>query len=334
MAGFLRRLLRPRRHETGVSLEEYAIYLETSHWRSAPQPNITRARVIPRLFPLREVRAVVWDVYGTLLYCRHDGESSRFLEENPAVLLAFDRTIEFFRMWPAMSKSRLSPGQYLHNQFRELAGQLLVEKNVRGRQHPELKLDQVWERLINRLRKGGYRFEEKVVGPPSSFARKVALFCDESLERTVLFPGALEAVKTLAERGIRQGLAGDGQVYTNAQLVKSLVRAGGPRALGELFDPLLCSYSFEVGRRRPDPALYQALAARLAQYDLEPEQVLVVGNDLLHDVMVPATLGFRTALFAGDAATARLRRDEPEVARARPDAVLLEIGQIAQVVGA
>ena len=52
MAGFLRRLLRPRRHETGVSLEEYAIYLETSHWRSAPQPNITRARVIPRLFPL------------------------------------------------------------------------------------------------------------------------------------------------------------------------------------------------------------------------------------------------------------------------------------------
>ena len=330
----LRRMFRRGGRPTrGFSLEDYAVYLESTHWQPAINPVLTRARVPQRVEPLRGVKAVIWDVYGTLLYCHHEGESRRFLGDGPEVGLAFERTVEFFRMWPALSKSRLAPGEYVRRQFQELAGQVLVEKNVRGRRYPELRLEAVWERLLHRLQKGGYTFEAELVGPAPAFARKIALFCDESYERTTLFPGALEAVKGLADRGILQGLAGDGQVYTNAQLVKGLARAGGPRRLGGIFDPLLCCYSCEVGRHRPDPAVYQALVPRLAGRGIEPGEVLLVGNDLLHDVLLPASLGFRTALFAGSADTVRLHPDEPAAARVRPDAILIRMDQVLEVVG-
>jgi len=332
MGRFLRRLFRRRLAAQGISLDEYALYLERSHWQAPLRPSLSRARVPQHTPALPGIKAVIWDAYGTLLYCRHDGESRRFLEEGPAIITAFDRTVAFFRMWPAMSKSRMSPGAYLAHQFRDLAGELLVEKNVRGRRHPEIKLEQVWERLLRRLGKGGYAFDADIVGPIPAFAQKAALFCDESLERTALFPGALEALATLAERGVRQGIAGDGQVYTNAQLVKALVRDGGPRTLSAFFDPLLFSYSYEVSTHRPDPALYRALIPRLAERGIQPGETLVVGNDMVNDVVVPASLGFRTALFAGDAETVRLHADDPAAHRARPNAILIDIRQVCDVV--
>lgn len=332
MRGILRRLLKRGGKTPGLSLDEYALVLETSHWQAPLEPTLTRARV-PQLLPkLKGIKAVIWDVYGTLLYCTHDGESRRFLEERPAVALAFERTIQHFRMWPAMSRSRLAPGEYLWKQFRELAGQVLVEKNLRGSDHPEIKLEQVWQRLLVRLGKGGFTYDPAVVGPAPAFAQKIALFCDETLQRTALFPGALEAVQALNERGIRQGVACDGQVYTNAQLVKGLARAGGPAALGTLFDPMFFSYSYEVSVTRPNAAVYRALARRLAERGITPSEALVVGNDAMHDVMVPASVGFRAALFAGSADTVRLREGEADLNRCRPDAILVEIGQVNDII--
>jgi len=330
MAGFLRRLFGGGR-KNGLSLHDYALFLETSHWTSPVEPTITRARV-PQITPrLPGIKAVIWDVYGTLLYCHHEGESRRFLEETDAVGEAFEVTVEHFRMWPAMSKSRLSPGAYLWNQFQELAGQVVVEKNVRGNEHPEINLGNIWHHLIQRLQKGGFAYDAGVLGPPPSFAQKVALFCDETLERTALFPGAREALTALKERGILQGLACDGQVYTGAQLVKALARAGGARSLGAYFDPMLCSFSYEVSVARPAPALYRALLKRLRDRGIEPREVLIVGNNLGLDVALPAAMGCRTALFAGSADTVRLQQDSGAAHRARPDAMIIEMEQVVEV---
>jgi putative hydrolase of the HAD superfamily len=333
MSGFLDRLRGKRDARAGLSLDDYAIYLDGSHWKTPVEPALTRARLPQFLPPLKGVRAVIWDVYGTLLYCRHDGESTRFLEERPEVSAAFARTVDYFRMWPAMSKSASrggAPGEYLRNQFRTLAEELLVEKGLQGRQHAEFKIEQVWERLLVRLVKGGFTFEAAMVGPPSAFAQKIALFADESFERTTLFPGAAETLAGLHQKGLRQGVAADGQVYTNAQLVKALVHAGLPRTLAAFFDPMLFSYSYEVSARRPDPALYQALVRRLAERGIKPHEALVVGNNLEYDVRLPANLGFRTALFAGDAQT--VHPHDADFARAKPDAIVHEMKQVLQIV--
>lgn len=59
--------------------------------------------------------------------------------------------------------------------------------------------------------------------------------------------------------------------------------------LGELFDFAL--NAVEVGRPKPEPAMFQAALARLG---LEPCQIVHVGDEPHHDVQGAAQAGFRT----------------------------------------
>ena len=73
------------------------------------------------------------------------------------------------------------------------------------------------------------------------------------------------------------------------------------------FDPQLRYYSFEHRCGKPGAELYTAAREELERRSVAADEVLFVGNDMLNDVMAAAREGFRTALFAGDARSLRLR---------------------------
>ena len=98
------------------------------------------------------------------------------------------------------------------------------------------------------------------------------------------------------------------------------------------FDPVLRYYSYELGRAKPDPWLYEIAAAELGRRGVSPQETLYVGNDMRNDVWPAAKAGFRTALFAGDERSLRLREDEAKSELAvDPDAVVTELTQIIQL---
>ena len=61
---------------------------------------------------------------------------------------------------------------------------------------------------------------------------------------------------------------------------------------------------------------------------ISAEQVLYVGNDLLNDVMAAASVGFRTALFAGDQRSLRWRSGDARVEGIQPDVVITHLPQL------
>lgn len=62
---------------------------------------------------------------------------------------------------------------------------------------------------------------------------------------------------------------------------------------------------------------------------VQSHQILYVGNDMLNDILPASKTGFRTALFAGDARSLRLRSDEAACRGLEPDTVLTDLRQLS-----
>ena len=74
--------------------------------------------------------------------------------------------------------------------------------------------------------------------------------------------------------------------------------------------------------------MFRDVLTRLAERGIEPGQTLYVGNDMRNDVLTAARSGCRTALFAGDRRSLRLRGDDPDCRGLRPDLVITEWTQL------
>ena len=116
-------------------------------------------------------------------------------------------------------------------------------------------------------------------------------------------------------------------IVSNAQFFTPLVLAA---LLPELhFDPRLAVWSFAQREAKPSPRLFAAAAARMARHwRLQPREIVMVGNDMRNDLLGARAAGLRTALFAGDARSLRLRRDDPRCTAVHPDLVLTHLSQL------
>ena len=71
----------------------------------------------------------------------------------------------------------------------------------------------------------------------------------------------------------------------------------------------------------------------LAERGIGSDEVLYVGNDMLNDMTPASRVGFRTALFAGDARSLRMREGDPRVAGVAPDLVLSSLAELPRCLG-
>ncbi len=182
-----------------LTLEQYAAYLDTRNdlvWPAPPEVDRPKAR--PHLVRLPQVRAVLWNVYGTLL--RIAGGELWFEHPQPFVMgVALDKTIQEYKMWASMSRKPGQPSDYM----KQLYTQVLTEhKAVPGgtEKHPEVASDRVWEALIKKLFHKDYKFDAGFFGSLNEFSRKVAYFFHASLQGTAAYDGAAERCATFPRR--------------------------------------------------------------------------------------------------------------------------------------
>ncbi len=91
-----------------LTLEQYATYLDTRGTPMPAPPVVESAKAKPHLKPLRGLKAILWNVYGTLLAIPF-GE---LVFEHPTKLVmevALDKTIDEFKMWGSMSRKPGAP---------------------------------------------------------------------------------------------------------------------------------------------------------------------------------------------------------------------------------
>ena len=177
---------------------------------------------------------------------------------------------------------------------------------ARGVAYPEVDLRELWRRLLP--------------GAGTAAVERAAVSYECRTNPVWPMPGAAAAVAALQARG-------PVGIVSNAQFFTPLVLAA---LLPEVrFDPRLAVWSFAEREAKPSPRLFAAAAARLARHcRLQPRELVMVGNDVRNDLLGARAAGLRTALFAGDARSLRLRRDDPRCAAVCPDLVLTGLSQL------
>jgi putative hydrolase of the HAD superfamily len=99
------------------------------------------------------------------------------------------------------------------------------------------------------------------------------------------------------------------------------------------FDPDLCAWSFQLLEAKPSPNLFCGVVERLQhQYGISPEETIYVGNDKLNDIWPATQLGLKTALFAGDQRSLRLREDDTRCSNLEPDLIITELSQLPNLI--
>ncbi|MEQ8849367.1 HAD family hydrolase [Botrimarina sp.] len=269
----------------------------------------------PRLPTLEGVRAVLFDVYGTLLVSRSGditlaGESPHGDAAEAALASAL-----------GVSLSEL-PGEGGLGQrlFESLIATIRAEHETSDAAFPEVDIRDIWRRVV--AEQTSYQLTD-------GQAERLAVEYECRVNPIWPMPHLAETLDSLRVAGVPLGVVSNAQFFTQLAF-KPLT---GRFLSGWGFDPALCFWSYQHGQAKPGEALFEMAAAVLSGRDIEPSEALYVGNDLRNDVWPAQRVGFRTALFAGDARSLRWRRDDPNLSDVRPDAVVTELRQVLGLLG-
>ena len=221
---------------------------------------------------------LIFDLYGTLVDI-HTEEDER----------VWEKTAFYFGFYGA----HYTPAE-LKAAFRAELGKREAKEGQSYECFPDIPFEQVMEALF---REKGIEENAKVLGKNAA-----QLFRICSLDYVNLYPGALEALKTLRERGYRLWLLSNAQrVFT----VYELRHLG----LGEQLDGIYISSDYRC--RKPDVRFFNAL---IEEQNLDREKCLMIGNDLHTDIGGARAAGLATFYMHTNLTPPDQRSADPEKA--------------------
>lgn len=252
---------------------------------------------------------IAFDVYGTLLTSAA-GE-----------LGVTERSDRAFRA----TTRRLGLPEELSGTVAELFHEIIHSTHERDRStdrpYPEVEIREIWRAVTERLLdRHTIRELERI----PLFWERIAIEHEIDANPVWLMPGAAETLAALTKRKVGLAIVSNAQFYTPLTIHALFGRS--PEELG--FCP--CIWSFEVGAAKPSRIMFSRLLdlAGIGQ----PENILYVGNDMRNDVAAAAAVGIRTALFAGDGRSLRLREADAGIASVTPDAIITDLRQLTTIV--
>lgn len=292
-------------------------------WPAAPAAVPVKARPSVERLP---VRAVLWTVYGTLVAIP-GGELAFEADIEFVTDAALEKTIHEFKMWNSMSRKPGAPSAYMKELFKKAYD--IVRLTGGG----EVRSELIWDDIVKKLMTKEYTFDGGLYGPQTEYVKKIAYFYHASIQGAGCYPGAADALRLVADAGKKQGLLADGQCFTPAQLRKCLKDQDPAFDPAFALAPDLRVLSAEHKVKKPSEELFRAAVAACRAKGIAPDEVLHVGSSLTRDIGPAKKVGFRTALFAGDKSSLQAKADQLNDPHLRPDVLLTELTQIAEVVG-
>ena len=312
-----------------VTLEEYAAtYLPGRNLPWPKPPRIDSPKAKPALKPLK-VRAILWTVYGTLLNVPH-GEIVFEHEMELVMDAALDKTIQEFKMWQSMSRKPGAPSAYMKELYKKAYS--TVKLTGGGGKFPEVISEKIWDDIVKKLFQKEYQIDAQIYGTHDEFLQKLTYFFHASIQGCGAYPNATQALSIAASLGKTQGLLGDGQCFTKAQLFKALREEDARIEPNNLLTNDICVLSHQHRVRKPSETLFGTAVTALAQRGISPSETLHVGSNLERDIAPAKKHGMMTALYAGDKTSLSATPAQLKDVKFRPDVMLTDLDQIADII--
>ncbi|HEY5621510.1 MAG TPA: HAD family hydrolase [Pontiella sp.] len=275
--------------------------------------------VTPKAQKLAGIRAVLFDVYGTL-FISGSGDVGTATAIDTAEALTQALVVSGFQ-------GDLERAGELGIEM--LKGEIL-EWHRAGREtgveFPEVEITKIWKKIIETLCQTEAL---KKCDVEMDQIRRLGIEYECRVNPVYPMPGCLETLRQLRETGLVLGIVSNAQFYT--PLLFSSFFGLSIEALG--FDPECCIWSYKELKAKPSTDLFSKAGRFLEKnHSIRLSETMYVGNDMLNDIYTASRSGCRTVLFAGDDRSLRLRENDDRCSGLKPDAVVTSLDQLPGLV--
>jgi len=272
--------------------------------------SVEDTQMVPTLRFDPAIKAVLFDIYGTLLISEAGdiGLANLDGKDNKSFRIKLSHGYKDFSFNTIKKLLSESVARY-HKKIRE------ENKNI---EYPEVDIITLWNDMFQILDVEHYGIEELCRNS----------LCFELVSNKVsLMPGVHSILRFIREESIPMGIISNAQYYT--PLLIEYLTGMTLKELG--FEKELTAWSYEHKCGKPDTALFRGPLEFLSKRGIKNHEILYVGNDMLNDITASSALGMKTALFAGDKRSLRLREDDDRVSGVSPDFIITELNQLKQI---
>jgi len=268
----------------------------------------------PRLDKLAGLKAVVFDIYGTL-FVSGSGDVGTATATNTAQALTEALSVSGFRGDLELAGQRGI--RMLKDRILEWHAAARAERI----DFPEVEITDIWNSILRVL--------DLDYSEPKPIHR-LALEYECRVNPVFPMPGSRKILQNLKNQGLSLGIVSNAQFYTPL-----LFSAFFNNTLEEVgFDPECCIWSYRELKAKPSADLFPKLGKFLyANHEIQLSETLYVGNDMLNDIYCASQAGCKTALFAGDLRSLRLRENDERCSKLNADVVITDLDQLSEVIG-
>ncbi len=185
------------------------------------------------------------------------------------------------------------------------------EKRQQGIVHPEVDIMKIWRDVL-------------AAGEETSWINDFALEFELIVNPVYPMPGLKTLLTACQASKLVTGIVSNAQRYTIEVLRWFL----GRDLDGWGFNSTLLFFSWRYGEAKPGRLMFDRAKTALAAMGIPAHAVLYIGNDMRNDVLPAQSVGFKTALFAGDRRSLRRRTDDAHCRDLRPDLVVTDLRQL------
>jgi putative hydrolase of the HAD superfamily len=247
-----------------------------------------------------KIQGILFDVYGTLFISK-SGDIGMAKKKSPQ-MEKLEKLLQQFGI-------KKNPKSVLNRFYAAIENQheLLKKKGI---DFPEVEIDQIWMRVL----------ETDDLERVRAFAVTFELIANPVYP----MPNLGTMLSVCQDSNVLMGIISNAQFYT--PYLFNWFLGSPPEHLG--FHPDLILYSYEFGYAKPSTFMFQVAAERLKHMDMSVRSALYIGNDMLNDIYPAKQAGFKTALFAGDERSLRLRKNDPKCKDLSVDLVITDLIQL------
>jgi putative hydrolase of the HAD superfamily len=283
------------------------------------------AGISPKLYEDHTIKICLFDIYGTLLI----SESG---DIDKAVLSPENLKNAFEISGVKLISSAKNEFDILNRVLGYLKQTVLISQETSRKNnipHPEIEIREIWKAVLQLSEKHNLIYNTANID-----ITRLAMAFELLSNRVYPMPGFNDIINKLKLKKMPIGLISNAQFYTPVLLNYFISGRFRETDRVDKFEKDLTVFSYQLRRGKPDDYLFLKLVPVLKKkFNINPEEVLFIGNDMLNDIHPAKITGFKTALFAGDKRSLRLRSDRTELENIKPDFIITELLQLLEIIG-